>query len=1204
MTPGDEDHATEEFYLQSRAVSYGSRLPDNAPPILIRNTVDLDQSHLAWPQVISNRRRVPITLLKRFCFQILSGCQDSRCRNSICLTYRKRSSREPLRSFTNLSATALAIELASQEHPEKHLCPPYLHPEKGFEGDRSRRQKRPGSAKTKEVSRTKPTPSTDSSVEIVELRETPKSTSNSQDPIRQSNDHPVKPVKPKDPKSFVQALYDTKALKEFQAATGNNTGLDILQYTSCQESSTSQAESTSGKGSEQTEYGGRKIDKMIEQGKQQAPMSHHPVPTCALWGGQIGHEPSSRHSTDLNEQRAQTLSHFSVDNVKTLMWWAQGLKKRCSKECRYEDVHGWGTTGSTSEEDLLVASYKCKSIVAFARQSMVYILSSSRALSLSFRYSVNQSDKGGKSHTVSVPFDSMVQSFNWLRKLEGYSPIILQSLSSASEALYALMPPRKGSKARYRTRSATTLRALIDHDLSAPFHHIKDEREAAHLAHIMLSALVATIPRCSAQAWWLVSDCHRKGIMAHDQMTDPATTESLQLVLDSFEDSTALHLLEKLCKALSTRMSVAGVTKRAKSAEEAPPPVHEKEKSVLGWVLDGLLDTEPLLLESFRTPKNSNVEGVHVGYGHCPPGKQRVSSPTYLSLIIEWLKVLVVKKWDGKPEIDIFSTAGSALEVLRYFHQNTPYGDSSSLFQLPLLAAQLDFLNMPANHLSFPRQTNIRHLLQYPFVLGLKGQVSCFRAMNYTRMFKAYEDTVVATRLLAQMSFPDAMSGRGEIRFEERLANVLKSYFVIDIRRQSVLVDALDQVWRREKRELMRPLKVRMGMDEGEEGVDHGGVQQEFFRIAIAEAFNPDYGLFTVIDEHTQMAWLRPCSREPLYKFEMIGLLFSLAIYNGLTLPVNLPLAFYRKLQGHRSTELEDIEDGWPALTKGLRSLLEWSEGDVADVFARTYDFVVEAPGQSIVVHMQRAQQDDDSREAEELDTHTKERNFHGEIGSPTPIFQTEDQHGSTCWSPSSESGPSREAGKEYTTTVSPDDATSKPSNTPPVMVTNANREQYVKDYIFWLTEKSIEAQFHAFARAFFTCISPEAPRILEGKDFKRLVEGRQEVQVQELRRISQYDGGYTAEHPTIQDFWRTVQCFSPRQVTTLLEFITASDRLPVTGVDGVSISIQKNGEGDDRLPTSLTCYGKLLLPAYSSQGVLEEKLCLAIENSKGFGVP
>ena len=39
------------------------------------------------------------------------------------------------------------------------------------------------------------------------------------------------------------------------------------------------------------------------------------------------------------------------------------------------------------------------------------------------------------------------------------------------------------------------------------------------------------------------------------------------------------------------------------------------------------------------------------------------------------------------------------------------------------------------------------------------------------------------------------------------------------------------------------------------------------------------------------------------------------------------------------------------------------------------------------------------------------------------------------------------------------------------------------------------------------------------------------------------------------------------------------------------------------RLPTSLTCFGRLLLPEYSSREALEEKLDKALENAKGFGV-
>ena len=69
------------------------------------------------------------------------------------------------------------------------------------------------------------------------------------------------------------------------------------------------------------------------------------------------------------------------------------------------------------------------------------------------------------------------------------------------------------------------------------------------------------------------------------------------------------------------------------------------------------------------------------------------------------------------------------------------------------------------------------------------------------------------------------------------------------------------------------------------------------------------------------------------------------------------------------------------------------------------------------------------------------------------------------------------------------------------------------------------------------------------------------------------------------------------------LEFVTASDRVPVNGIKSIQFIIQRNGSGDERLPTSMTCFGRLLLPQYSSRAVLEEKLTKAIENSAGFGV-
>ena len=74
-------------------------------------------------------------------------------------------------------------------------------------------------------------------------------------------------------------------------------------------------------------------------------------------------------------------------------------------------------------------------------------------------------------------------------------------------------------------------------------------------------------------------------------------------------------------------------------------------------------------------------------------------------------------------------------------------------------------------------------------------------------------------------------------------------------------------------------------------------------------------------------------------------------------------------------------------------------------------------------------------------------------------------------------------------------------------------------------------------------------------------------------------------------------------QKRNLLEFVTASDRVPLKGLNSLLFVIQRNGPDTDRLPTSLTCFGRLLLPEYSSKEKLKERLTTAIDNAKGFGL-
>ena len=59
-----------------------------------------------------------------------------------------------------------------------------------------------------------------------------------------------------------------------------------------------------------------------------------------------------------------------------------------------------------------------------------------------------------------------------------------------------------------------------------------------------------------------------------------------------------------------------------------------------------------------------------------------------------------------------------------------------------------------------------------------------------------------------------------------------------------MIKDAFDQLWQRNKSELVRPLRVRLGeMDGMEVGHDLGGVQIEFFNLICEKLFAEEAGM-------------------------------------------------------------------------------------------------------------------------------------------------------------------------------------------------------------------------------------------------------------------------------------------------------------------------------------------------------------------------
>lgn len=771
----------------------------------------------------------------------------------------------------------------------------------------------------------------------------------------------------------------------------------------------------------------------------------------------------------------------------------------------------------------------------FIEQSLFYTLSDPHALIHSFTH---------KGELI----DSQALWYCMLRMTRVAPTLVYHCLWLSAAHLFA--PPKSVQSLR-----SPTARLFPKQEISL------SNAEAGRLMSICLHALIAAAPVVFEKSQLTeMSRLRSQGLSLAASGSQPA--ELCLQYDDAFSHDLAMRLARRLLSAITARRYFDEML----SQETAFGDASEEEPDVLA----------PLFVQ-LDALSVSNEEGLH---------ETRMST-----LLLDWARAVMFYEWDGSPEVPGDGPFGGALaltDAIREFASRydilyqesiwlTNIADKKSqalrITHKQLLAdyfaERLDNVDMPVAWLSYTSTKQRGHLLDHPYIFNPDTLVSYFRAINFSRMSHVYEEAASLQNRLDRL-FEQAtliVNRHHKTVLQDLLRTARSRYLILDIGRKTVLRDAFDQLWRREERELLRPLKVHLGEDSGEEGFDSGGVQQEFFRLAIAEALNPDYGAFT-IDERNRMAWFQPGSTEPDWKFELVGLLVGLAVYNGLTLPVSFPKALYRKLLGEPVTDIHHINDGWPQIASSLTELLEWDEsnGAVEDIFAVTYEFSVNMLNE----HVSR------------------------EMHSVSPGSKRPADHEWPQFPPSSNNG-SHQQPHWTLSCENPEDAP---------LVTDANRNAYVSDYIRYMTEVSVRPQYEAFAKGFRSILHSKSLTLLSPELLQNLVEGQQEIEVSELRRAARYVG-YSSTSRTIKDFWKIVREYDDQMKRKLLEFVTASDRVPVGGIKNIQFVVQKNGEEDGHdghLPTAYTCYGTLLLPEYRDREVLKERLSMALENAQGFG--
>lgn len=172
------------------------------------------------------------------------------------------------------------------------------------------------------------------------------------------------------------------------------------------------------------------------------------------------------------------------------------------------------------------------------------------------------------------------------------------------------------------------------------------------------------------------------------------------------------------------------------------------------------------------------------------------------------------------------------------------------------------------------------------------------------------------------------------------------------------------------------------------------------------------------------------------------------------------------------------------------------------------------------------------------------------------------------------------------------------------ILVSQANKREYVDLYADFLLNKSVEQQFLAFQRG-FDLVTSESPvhMLFSPRELEMLICGEKEFDFNELESSTEYDGGYSKETNVVRWFWEAVHNMDLEDKRRLLQFTTGSDRIPVGGLAKLKLTIAKNGSDSERLPTAHTCFNVLLLPEYSTKEKLHDLLMKSIKECKGFGM-
>lgn len=167
----------------------------------------------------------------------------------------------------------------------------------------------------------------------------------------------------------------------------------------------------------------------------------------------------------------------------------------------------------------------------------------------------------------------------------------------------------------------------------------------------------------------------------------------------------------------------------------------------------------------------------------------------------------------------------------------------------------------------------------------------------------------------------------------------------------------------------------------------------------------------------------------------------------------------------------------------------------------------------------------------------------------------------------------------------------------------SGNRAEHVEAYVQWFLREKFRAQLEPLLDGFKQVLQncEFLKTLVNASQLEQMLCGVEEpLDVQQLRLTARMEG-FDEDFKEI--FWSVLESLDAEQKRRFVVFVSACGRRPPEGWQHFELQVQRNGDGDDRLPTAYTCFTLLLLPRYSSGELLRHRLLAAITETEGFGL-